>query len=64
MIVSERLATGTNERYNDQYEKYKGIKSNIPEIQHLIDVINRYHRCYDQEGYIKIKEPCTSTKNS
>lgn len=54
--IERRLATGTIERYNDQYKKYKGIKSNIPEIQNLIDVINRYHRCYDQEGYVKIKE--------
>lgn len=61
--IERRLAKGTIERYNDQYQKYKGIKSNIPEIQHLIDIINRYHRCYDQEGYIKIKEPCSSTKN-
>lgn len=55
--IERRLAKGTIERYNDQYQKYKGIKSNIPEIQHFIDIINRYHRCYDQEGYIKIKEP-------
>ena len=62
--IERRLAKGTIERYNDQYQKFKSIKSNIPEIQHLIDIINRYHRCYDQEGYIKIKEPCSSTKNS
>ena len=62
--IERRLAKGTIERYNDQYQKFKSLNSNIPEIQHLIDVINRYHRCYDQEGYIKIKEPCSSTKNS
>ena len=62
--IERRLAKGTIERYNDQYQKYKNVNSNIPEIQHLIDVINRYHRCYDQEGYIKIKEQCSSTKNS
>lgn len=62
--IERRLAKGTIERYNDQYQKYKSVNSNIPKIQHLIDIINRYHRCYDQEGYIKIKEPCSSTKNS
>ncbi len=62
--IERRLAKGTIERYNDQYQKFKSLNSNIPEIQHLIDVINRYHRCYDQEGYIKIKEQCSSTKNS
>ena len=62
--IERRLAKGTIERYNDQYQKFKSLNSNIPEIQHLIDIINRYHRCYDQEGYIKIKEQCSSTKNS
>lgn len=62
--IERRLAKGSIERYNDQYQKYKNVNSNIPEIQHLIDVINRYHRCYDQEGYIKIKEQGSSTKNS
>ena len=61
--IERRLAKGTIERYNDQYQKYKNVNSNIPEIQHLIDVINRYHRCYDQEGYVKIKKTCSSTKN-
>ncbi len=61
--IERRLAKGTIGRYNDQYQKYKGIKPDTPEIQHLIDIINKYHRCYDQEGYIKIKEPCSSTKN-
>lgn len=62
--IEKRLAKGTTERYNDQYQKYKNIKSDIPEIQNLIDTINKYHRCYDQEGYIKMKQPCSSTKNS
>ena len=61
--IERRLAKGTIGRYNNQYQKYKGIKPDTPEIQHLIDIINKYHRCYDQEGYIKIKEPCSSTKN-
>lgn len=62
--IEKRLAKGTTERYNDQYQKYKNIKSDIPETQNLIDTINKYHRCYDQEGYIKMKQPCSSTKNS
>lgn len=53
--IEERLAKGSIKRYNDQYQKFKSINSNIPEIQHLIDAINKYHRCYDQEGYIKMQ---------
>lgn len=52
--IEERLAKGSIERYNDQYQKFKKMNTNIPEIQHLIDIINKYHRCYDQEGYIKL----------
>lgn len=52
--IEECIAKGSIERYNDQYQKFKSINSNIPEIQHLINIINKYHRCYDQEGFIKL----------
>ena len=50
--IEERLAKGSLERYNDQYARYNRISSDITEVQSLIDLINKYHRCYDQEGYI------------
>jgi hypothetical protein len=50
--IEQRLPNGSLERYNAQYLKFKNIKTNIPYLQHLIDTINNYHRCYDQEGYI------------
>ena len=50
--IEERLTNGSTERYNDQYPKFKRLSTDIPEIQHLIDTINRCHKCYDQEGYI------------
>lgn len=52
--IDERLTNGSTERYNDQYPKFKRLSTDIPEIQHLIDTINRCHKCYDQEGYIKL----------
>lgn len=52
--IEQRLAKGSSERYIDQYVRFKNIKSNIKEIQILIDLINKYHRCYDQEGYINL----------
>lgn len=52
--IEERIAKGSIERYNDQYARYKHITSDIKEIQGLIDLINKYHRCYDQEGYINL----------
>ena len=50
--IEDRLAKGSLERYNDQYARYNRISSDITEVQSLIDLINKYHRCYDQEGYI------------
>ena len=51
--IEERIAKGSLERYNDQYMRYSRITSDIIEVQALIDLINKYHRCYDQEGYIE-----------
>lgn len=52
--IEKRLEKGSTERYNDQYQKFKGLSTNIPEIQQLVDFINKCHRCYDQEGYINL----------
>lgn len=50
--IKERLQKGSTERYNNQYLRFKHITKDMPEVQQLIDLINRYHRCYDQEGYV------------
>ena len=52
--IEQRLQNGSLERYNAQYLKFKYLTTDIPVLQHLIDTINMYHRCYDQEGYINI----------
>ena len=53
--IEERLQQGSMERYNAQYNKFKNISSGVPSLQLLINMINKYHRCYDQEGYIQKK---------
>ena len=52
--IEQRLANGSLERYNDQYNKFKKLTSNVPDLQYLINAINNNHRCYDQEGYINL----------
>jgi len=52
--IEERLQNGSTERYNNQYARFKDLHSDIPEVQSLIDLINKYKRAYDQEGYIGI----------
>lgn len=52
--IEERLRQyGFQERFNGNYYENRNIKSDIPEVQHLIELILEYHKCYDQEGYIK-----------
>ena len=50
--IEQRLAKGSQDRYNNQYGKYHTLHCDIPDLQSLIDLINKYHRGYDQEGYI------------
>lgn len=51
--IENRLSQyGSLERFNDQYGWFKSLHSDIPEVENLITLIMKYHRCYDQEGYI------------
>ena len=50
--IEQRLAKGSQDRYNNQYDKYHALRCDIPYLQSLIDLLNKYHRGYDQEGYI------------
>lgn len=50
--IEKRLIMGSKSRYNEQYGKYHDLCCDIHEIRFLIDLINKYHRGYDQEGYI------------
>ena len=52
--IEQRLAKGSLYRYNNQFDKYHTLRCDIPYLQSLIDIINKYHRGYDQEGYINI----------
>lgn len=51
--IAERLSSGSRERYDNQYQRFRQLKCSISSLQHLIDLINQFHRCYDQEGYIE-----------
>ena len=51
--IEQRIKHGSAERYNDQYPKFCHLTSNIQPLQQLIDTLHKYHRCYDQEGYIE-----------
>lgn len=50
--IEQRLSQGSSVRYNAQYSKFHGFHRLDKNLQSLVDLINKYHRCYDQEGYI------------
>ena len=50
--IEQRLERGSAERYRNQYRRFRNLATDIPSVQRLIDLINLYHRGYDQEGYI------------
>lgn len=50
--IEARLRNGSKERYDEQYQRFHNFQTNIQPLQALIDLINQFHRCYDQEGYI------------
>jgi len=51
--IEMRLQKGSRERYDSQLSRFGNLKSDDKDIQSVIDLINKHHRCYDQEGYIK-----------
>ena len=51
--IELRLSKGSSTRYNEQYGKYHTLSCEISNLQSLIDLVNNYHRGYDQEGYIE-----------
>ena len=50
--IESRLSNGSTERYNTQYAKFKNYAPQDKRLLPLYNMINHYHRCYDQEGYI------------
>lgn len=51
--IELRLQNGSAERYQAQYQRFNTLHTGISSVQRLIDMINTFHRCYDQEGYIE-----------
>ena len=50
--IGSRLKSGSRKRYDEQYCYFKDVKSDVFELQQLIDLIHHERKAYDQEGYI------------
>lgn len=47
--IENLIKDGSRERWDAQFD-FRGITSPVREIQELINLINKYKRCFDQEG--------------
>lgn len=50
--IESRLKSGSRKRYDEQYGRFKDMKSDVRELQQLIELIHHERKGYDQEGYI------------
>ncbi len=52
--IEKRVSKGSRFRYDTQYEQFRHLQSiDDKKLQWLIDLIHKYRRGYDQEGYIE-----------
>lgn len=52
----ERIKNGSRERYDVQLTTTKNMIINNPRLRALAACIHKYHRGYDQEGYIRTRQ--------
>lgn len=50
--VEQRIANGSLERYDDQAERFEKMSVTDERVLPLVKLIKKYHRGYDQEGFI------------
>ena len=50
--IESRLKNGSRKRYDEHYQKYSNLTTTDEKLDHLISLIHKYRRTYDQEGYI------------
>ena len=51
--IENRLKSGSRQRYDAQYQRFHHLKAfKDDRLQWLINLIHKYRRGYDQEGYI------------
>lgn len=51
--IEQRLQKGNRSLYDKQYTRYEQMKIADKRLQPLVDMIHRYRRVYEQEGYIE-----------
>lgn len=50
--IESRIAGGNSGLFDRQYQKFSSLRVLDKMLQPLYDMIMKYHRCYEQEGYL------------
>lgn len=53
--IEQRLSAGSRERYQVQFERFGKMDVSDSRVLPLVQLIHRYQKGYDQEGYIGVK---------
>lgn len=51
--IEQRLRSGNTKLFDKQYCKFRNMAIADSRVKPLYDLIMKYHRCYEQEGYIE-----------
>jgi len=51
--IEKRLSSGSRDRYDIQFPRFGKMDVPDPRVLHLVQLIHRYQKGYDQEGYIE-----------
>ena len=52
--AEQRIISGSSERYDAQYQRFRNMRVTDVRVQPLLDLIHKHHRGYDQEGFIEL----------
>lgn len=50
-----RISNGNGDRYNVQLPQYQSMVIDDCRVSKVLACIHKYHKGYDQEGFIRIK---------
>ena len=54
--IESRIRKGNSKLYDEQYAKFNRMKVSDARLLPLVNMIHKYHRVYEQEGYIQKRE--------
>ena len=51
--IEQRVSRGSRDRYEIQFPRFGKMDISDPRAKPLVDILHRYQKGYDQEGYVE-----------